>query len=120
MITDKCLDCAGNGIVKGEEIISIKIPAGVSEGMQLSVGGKGNSAARSGVAGDLIVQIEELQHETLEREGNNLLYEHYITITDAALGTYLGWNVTAGGMAAARSRTRSSFTSVPPLVRGRL
>ncbi len=87
VITDKCLDCAGNGIIKGEEIISIKIPAGVAEGMQLSVGGKGNAAARSGVPGDLIVQIEEIQHESLEREGNNLLYEHFINFVDAALGT---------------------------------
>ena len=87
LITDKCLDCAGNGIVKGEEVISIKIPAGVAEGMQLSVGGKGNAAARSGVPGDLIVQIEEIPHDLLEREGNNLLYEHFINFVDAALGT---------------------------------
>jgi len=87
IITDKCTDCAGNGVVKGEEVISIKIPAGVAEGMQLSMGGKGNSAARGGVAGDLIIQIEELKHEMYEREGNNLMYEHFITFTDAALGT---------------------------------
>jgi len=87
LITDKCLDCAGNGIVKGEEVISIKIPAGVADGMQLSVGGKGNAAARSGVPGDLIVQIEEIPHDLLEREGNNLMYEHFINFVDAALGT---------------------------------
>jgi len=86
VITDKCTDCAGNGIVKGEEIISIKIPAGVAEGMQLSMGGKGNAAARGGIPGDLIVQIEEIPHEVFEREGNNLHYEHYINFTDAALG----------------------------------
>ena len=87
VITDKCLDCAGNGIIKGEEIIPIKIPAGIAEGMQLSVGGKGNAAARSGIPGDLIVQIEEIPHDLLEREGNNLLYEHFINFVDAALGT---------------------------------
>jgi molecular chaperone DnaJ len=86
VITDKCLDCAGNGIVKGEEVIPIKIPAGVAEGMQLSMGGKGNAAARSGIPGDLLVQIEELPHELFEREGNNLHYEHYINFVDAALG----------------------------------
>lgn len=87
IITDKCTDCAGNGVVKGEEVISIRIPAGVSEGMQLSMGGKGNAAARSGIAGDLLIQIEELQHEKFERDGNNLLYEHYITFSEAALGS---------------------------------
>jgi molecular chaperone DnaJ len=87
IITDKCTDCAGNGVVKGEEVIGIKIPAGVSEGMQLSLSGKGNAAARNGVAGDLIVQIEEIRHEQFERQGNHLLYDHFITFTEAALGT---------------------------------
>ena len=87
VITDKCTECAGNGIIKGEEVISIRIPAGVSEGMQLSMGGKGNSAARGGIAGDLLIQVEELKHDLFAREGNNLLYEHYITYSEAALGS---------------------------------
>lgn len=87
IITDKCTDCAGNGIVKGEEVITIKIPAGVAEGMQLSMGGKGNAAARGGVAGDLLIQIEEVAHTHFDREGNNLHYEHFITFTEAALGS---------------------------------
>ena len=86
-ITNKCNTCFGNGIVKGEEIISLNIPAGVAEGMQLSVSGKGNAAARGGVPGDLIVVIEEAEHPELIRDGDNLLYEHYITIPEAALGT---------------------------------
>ncbi|MCK9219356.1 MAG: molecular chaperone DnaJ [Bacteroidales bacterium] len=86
IITDKCTKCAGNGIIKGEEVIAIRIPAGVAEGMQLSMGGKGNAAARGGIAGDLLIQIEELKHELFERDGNHLMYEHYITFTDAALG----------------------------------
>ncbi len=86
VITDKCTDCTGNGIVKGEEVITIKIPAGVAEGMQLSMGGKGNAAARGGIPGDLIIQIEEHPHEYFEREGNNLLYEHFINFAEAALG----------------------------------
>ncbi|MEI6900617.1 MAG: DnaJ C-terminal domain-containing protein, partial [Bacteroidota bacterium] len=86
VITDKCLDCAGNGIVKGEDVITIKIPAGVADGMQLSLGSKGNAAARGGVPGDLIVQIEEIPHSLFERDNNNILYEHYINITDATLG----------------------------------
>jgi molecular chaperone DnaJ len=87
VITDKCVDCAGNGIIKGEEVISIKIPAGVAEGMQLSMSGKGNAAARGGVNGDLLIQVEEIKHESLERDGNNLLYEHYVSFPEASLGS---------------------------------
>ncbi len=87
IITDKCNTCFGNGIVKGEEIISLNIPAGVSEGMQLSVSGKGNAAARGGINGDLIILIEEVEHPLLMRDNENLLYEHYISIPEAALGT---------------------------------
>ena len=87
IITDKCPDCAGNGVVKGEEVISIRIPAGVAEGMQLSMGGKGNPAARGGIAGDLLIQIEEIRHDRFERDGNNLLFNQYISYSEAALGT---------------------------------
>ncbi|HPS46295.1 MAG TPA: molecular chaperone DnaJ [Bacteroidales bacterium] len=87
IITDKCNTCFGNGIIKGEEIISLNIPAGVSEGMQLSVSGKGNAAARGGINGDLIILIEEVEHPLLMRDNENLLYEHYISIPEAALGT---------------------------------
>lgn len=87
IITDKCNTCFGNGIVKGEEIISLNIPAGVAEGMQLSVGGKGNAAARGGISGDLIVVIEEIEHPDLKRDGNNLLYDHFISFPEAAIGT---------------------------------
>ncbi|MFH0864691.1 MAG: DnaJ C-terminal domain-containing protein, partial [Bacteroidota bacterium] len=86
-ITDKCNSCFGNGIVKGEEVISLNIPAGVAEGMQLSVSGKGNAAARGGIAGDLIVVIEEAEHPQLMRDGDNILYEHYVTFPEAAMGT---------------------------------
>jgi len=86
-ITDKCKVCFGDGIVKAEEVISIQIPAGVGDGMQLSVSGKGNAAARGGIAGDLIVVIEEVEHEQLKRDGVNLFYDHYISFVDAALGT---------------------------------
>jgi len=86
-ITNKCTTCAGSGTAKGEEVISLNIPAGVSEGIQLSVGGKGNAAPRGGIPGDLIVQIEEIPHDDLIREGVNILYEHYISFPEAALGT---------------------------------
>lgn len=87
VITSKCNECHGNGIVKGEEVVTFKIPAGVAEGMQLSVSGKGNYAARGGVPGDLLVLIEEEDHPDLLRDGNNLLYDLYIGFADAALGT---------------------------------
>lgn len=86
-ISLKCPACAGNGIVKGEEVIQVKIPAGVEDGMQLSMSGKGNAGARGGVPGDLIVLIEEQEHPHLIRDGQNLLYEHYISFPDATLGT---------------------------------
>jgi len=85
-ISDKCPSCAGNGVVRGEEVISINIPAGVAEGMQLSLSGKGNAAARGGIPGDLIVLIEEQKHPHLVRDGSNLLYEHFISFPEAALG----------------------------------
>jgi len=87
IITDKCPACFGNGVEKGEEVITINIPAGVSEGIQLSVSGKGNAAARGGISGDLIIQIEEEKHAHLQRDGDNLIYEHYLSFPEAALGT---------------------------------
>lgn len=86
-ITKKCEACGGSGTVKDEEVISLNIPAGVTDGIQLSVGGKGNAAPRGGVPGNLIVQIEEIPDPELVRDGTNILYEHYISFPDAALGT---------------------------------
>lgn len=86
MITRKCSSCYGEGIVKEEEVISIKIPAGVAEGMQLNVSGKGNAPRRGGINGDLLVIIEEIQHDELIRDENNLIYNLYISTPDAALG----------------------------------
>ena len=85
-ITAKCGACHGEGTTRGEETITINIPAGVSEGMQLSMAGKGNAAPNGGVPGDLIILIEELPHEFLKREGNNVVYDLHISIPDAALG----------------------------------
>ncbi len=86
-ITSKCNVCHGDGVVRGEETITINIPAGVSEGMQLSMSGKGNAAPRGGMPGDLIILIEEVPHESLKRDGNNVIYDMYINFVDAALGT---------------------------------
>lgn len=87
IVKDKCNTCHGDGIVREEEVLSVNIPAGVAEGMQLSVSGKGNAAPRGGVNGDLLVVIEEEEHELLKRDGSNLFYDSYVNFADAALGT---------------------------------
>lgn len=76
-----------SGLEKKETIIEIEIPAGVEEGMQLSMQGKGNEAPGGGVAGDLIIAIEEIEHEHLVRNGTDLLYQLGITFSDAVIGT---------------------------------
>jgi molecular chaperone DnaJ len=86
-IAHKCTKCYGDGIVKGEEVVEVKIPAGVGNDMQLSVRGKGNAAAKGGIPGDLIVLVEEEEHELLKRDGTDLHYELYVSFIDAALGT---------------------------------
>lgn len=86
-ITEKCTTCKGEGRNYDAETISIDIPAGVSEGMQLSMSGKGNHGKNGGPAGDLLINIEEMEHETLTRDGHNLIYDLYLNFADAALGT---------------------------------
>jgi molecular chaperone DnaJ len=85
-ITKKCQTCYGEGIIEKEEIIKINIPAGVGKGMQMNVAGKGNAARRGGVNGDLLVVIDEEEHEELIREGNDLIYNLFISIPDAITG----------------------------------
>tara|TARA_B100001063_G_scaffold236554_1_gene256469 strand:- start:1708 stop:2820 length:1113 start_codon:yes stop_codon:yes gene_type:complete len=75
-----------NGLILKEETVLVKIPAGVEDGMQLKVSGKGNDSAGNGIAGDLIVLISEKEHDTLKREGNNLHFDLYISISEAVLG----------------------------------
>ncbi|MBA2613967.1 MAG: molecular chaperone DnaJ [Bacteroidetes bacterium] len=87
IVKDKCNTCHGDGIVREEEIITMNIPAGVAEGMQLSMQGKGNAAPRGGINGDLLIVIEEEDHADLKREGNHLIYSLNISFPDAAMGT---------------------------------
>jgi molecular chaperone DnaJ len=75
-----------DGLVSKEEVVSVNIPAGVSDGMQLSMSGKGNSGPAGGPAGDLIILIEETEDSTLKREGVNIVYDLYMNFADAALG----------------------------------
>ena len=86
IIKNKCTHCNGDGIVTGEEVIDVNIPAGVYEGMQLSMRGKGNAGKMNGVNGDLIIFIEEEKHPTLIRDENDLIYSLLLDIPTAALG----------------------------------
>ena len=86
VIKNKCPHCNGEGVVRDEEIITIKIPAGVSGGMQIPVQGKGNAAPHGGVNGDLLVLIEEEEHKDLVREGNDLIYNLLLDMPTAVLG----------------------------------
>ncbi len=85
-ITTKCSHCNGEGVIRAEEVVSINIPAGVSEGMQLSVEGKGNAARRGGINGDLLVVITEEKHPDFERQGDNLIYNLMLDFPTAVLG----------------------------------
>jgi molecular chaperone DnaJ len=76
-----------NGMLTSEEIIPIKIPGGITDVMQLSMGGKGNEPPFGGVPGDLLILVEEIPHKILTRDGNNLVYDLYISFVEAALGT---------------------------------
>lgn len=86
IIKNKCKHCAGEGIVYGEEVVEVKIPAGVAEGMQLTVNGKGNAGKRNGIPGDLLVVVEEEAHPDLVRDDNDLIYNLLLSVPTAALG----------------------------------
>ncbi len=87
IIDKRPAEADAQGLIMAEETVTIKIPAGVEEGMQLKVSGKGNDAPGNSVPGDLLVAIETKEHDTLKREGDNLHYDLYISISDAVLGT---------------------------------
>ena len=87
VVTSKCSTCRGEGRIYGEEMVTLDIPAGVSEGMQLSMSGKGNMGERGGGPGDLIILIEEEANPHLHREGLNVAYDLYISFPDAVFGT---------------------------------
>ena len=86
IIKEKCKHCSGEGITYGEEVVEVKIPAGVGEGMQLTVNGKGNAGKHNGIAGDLFVVIEEESHPDLIRDENDLIYNLLLSVPTATLG----------------------------------
>ena len=87
IVDKKPTNADADGMIGTEETVSIKIPAGVVDGMQLKVSGKGNDAPGDGISGDLLVAIEELPHPGLQREGDNLHFDLYISFSEAALGS---------------------------------
>ncbi len=87
IIKNKCNKCSGEGRIKGEETVKINIPSGVSNGNYITLRGQGNAGRRGGPAGDLIVLIEEKEHDKFDREGNNIYYNLNLSIPDAVLGT---------------------------------
>ncbi len=86
VVTERCDVCFGEGRQLNEDLLSIKIPAGVGEGMQLSMTGKGNVPTRGGMAGDLLIVIEEEEHPELKRDGTNIHYDLRINFADVVLG----------------------------------
>jgi molecular chaperone DnaJ len=88
-VTAKCTNCKGEGRVYAEETVTIEIPAGVQEGMQLSINGKGNAGERGGSPGDLIILIEEEPHKDLHRDGLNVAFDLHLSFTDAVFGTQI-------------------------------
>lgn len=86
IIKNKCKECAGEGIVYGEEVVTVKIPAGVADGMQLSMSGKGNAGKHNGIPGDLLILVEEEADKELIRDENDLIYNLLLSFPTAALG----------------------------------
>lgn len=89
VITENCPSCKGEGRRVGEDTINIEIPAGVEDGMQLSMRGRGNAGMKGGPPGDLMITIEEKPHQFLHRDGQQVIYELYLNFADAALGTQI-------------------------------
>lgn len=89
VVTSKCTSCKGEGRVYADETVSLDIPAGVQEGMQLSMSGKGNAGERGGPSGDLIILIEEEQHAQLQRDGQNVVFDLHISFPEAVFGANL-------------------------------
>ncbi|MBQ8542322.1 MAG: molecular chaperone DnaJ [Bacteroidaceae bacterium] len=86
IIKNKCKHCNGDGVVMGEEVVEVQIPAGVADGMQLSMRGKGNAGKHNGINGDLLIQVEEEKHPQLVRDDNDLIYSLLLDIPTATLG----------------------------------
>ncbi|MGM9742167.1 MAG: molecular chaperone DnaJ [Candidatus Cryptobacteroides sp.] len=87
VVSNPCRNCGGTGLVRKRVTVKVRIPAGVEDGMQLTLKGEGHAAKAGGINGDLLVVIEQIPHQELKREGKNLFYSKIISVTDAILGT---------------------------------
>jgi molecular chaperone DnaJ len=87
VVTNVCTNCSGQGRVQAEEVIPLKIPAGVGDNIHLTMRGQGNAGVRGGDNGDLLIEIQEIEHEFFSRDGNNVVYELQLNIADAILGS---------------------------------
>ncbi len=96
VISVNCNVCGGSGRNKKEDVVSVQIPAGVQEGMSLSVRGKGNAGLRGGTSGDLVILVEEKPHELFERNGDDLVHQLFISFPDAAIGSSVNVPTIAG------------------------
>lgn len=86
IVSNPCHTCSGTGLVRKKETVKVKIPAGVEDGMQLTLRGEGHGAKNNGINGDLLVVINEIEHQDIKRDGNNLVYTKVISIPEAILG----------------------------------
>ncbi|MBR4405638.1 MAG: molecular chaperone DnaJ, partial [Bacteroidaceae bacterium] len=86
VIKNKCKECGGEGVVNGDEVIEVQIPAGVADGMVLTVEGKGHAGKMNGIPGDIQVYIEVQKHDELTRDNNNLIYNLLLDLPTAVLG----------------------------------
>ncbi|GAA4436539.1 molecular chaperone DnaJ [Ravibacter arvi] len=89
IVKERCESCAGEGRLMQDDMITLNIPGGVGEGMQLSMSGKGNAPVRGGIPGDLLIVIDEEEDEMLKRDGNNVVFDLHLNFADASLGTTL-------------------------------
>ena len=96
VVSNPCRKCSGSGLVRVKETVKVKIPAGVEDGMQISVRGEGHSAPRGGENGDLLIVVEQLAHPQIKRDGQNLFCTKVISVTDAILGCELEIPVLGG------------------------
>ena len=86
IVTNPCHSCSGTGLIRKKETVRVKIPAGVEDGMQLTMRGQGHSAKNNGINGDLLIVINEIEDPEIKRDGNNLTYTKVISIPEAIMG----------------------------------
>lgn len=97
IVSNPCRSCSGTGLVRKRETLKVKIPAGVEDGMQISVRGEGHASAGGGSNGDLLIVIVEQEHPQLKRDGQNLFHTAVISVTDAMLGSEISVPMVGGG-----------------------